>query len=360
MKSDILGGVGMKYADDYDRSTVEYFRGWEHDQEERLVAIPLDDLKREAKVRMHKLVYDIMLYFKRGDRAERKAEYVRRRIEVDRKREALLESAQPRTDIPCLRCQARMVFQMKTAESSRSGGEDDRVLLIYFCPNKCVPGRAFYDNGEEWRSKPTHCEKCRSIVKTKSERKRDKIFFTDTCDACGDVKRHTLKLSSGRYKATVDEHYAEDRARFCMTDEELSEYMTSKFQMKGLSETVRNIKERKESEERQEDVAPVRMLRIMELQAAITEALEKISFVKVALSDPVNNDGIRVKVTAFDNDATRTDDASRASAKEAIEAALQGTNWVLVKESLNVTLGALSGELNGHTNAEEVRKRSKS
>lgn len=359
MKDAIFSGVGMKYADDYDRATVECFRKWESNREEELAAIPLDDAEREAKIRMHKLVNDIMLYFRRGDRAESKAEYVRKRIESDRKREALLESAQPRTDIPCLRCQTRMVFQMKMPESSTSGGEDDRVLLIYFCPNECVPGRAFYDNGGEWRSKPTHCEKCRSIVKTKSERKRDKIFFTDICDACGDVKRRTLELLSGRRKATVDERYAEDRARFCMTDEELSEYMTSKFQMKGLSETVRSIKERKENAERQEDVVPVRMLRVMELQTVITESLEKTSFVKVALSDPAHDNGIRVKVTAFDNDATRTDDASLTSAKEAIESALRVTNWVLVKGSLNVTLGALSGELKGYTNAEEVRKRLK-
>lgn len=346
--------VGVKYGDDFDRSAVEFFRELEKKQEEDIAAIPLDDPKRDARIGQLKCVYDIMIYFRRGERAEGKEKYIRDRIEEDRKHEALLASVQPQTNIPCLRCQTRMTFDLKTLETSIDG-KWDRVLLMYSCPNKCIPGRAFYDNGEEWHAKKNHCEKCNATVQTASERKGDEIIFTDSCPQCGHVKRHVMELGTKKQKLVVDENYAEDRARFCMTDKELYEYTSSKFGLLSMKKTISDVQARMEAEGVGEVEANVRMIRIMELQTLITEVLEKESFLKVSLSDPTNGDGLRVKISAFDNDAKRTDDASKKSAKTALEDALSETNWRLVKGSINVTLGALAGEIKGYTSETEVR-----
>lgn len=330
----------IQLADLFDHATVEMFRDMECQQKE--------------DARMPQFLYDIIIYFKKGERAEGKEKYIRDRLETDRKREELLASTQPQTNIPCLRCQTRMTFDLKSLETSIDG-KHDRVLLLYSCPNKCVPGRAFYDDGEEWHPKKNHCEKCRSTVETDTTRSGDEITFTDSCSHCGHIKQHVMNLSVNDQGGVVDDHYAEDRARFCMTDEELSEYTRGRFQMEKFSETVRSIQERLEGEKSVEEVdVSIRILCVMELQVLVTETLEKESFVKVTLSDPTNGDGLRVKVSAFDNDAKRTDDASKKSAKTALEAALSETNWRLVKGSINVTLGALAGVINGYTSETEV------
>jgi len=345
----------ISYGDDFDRSTVEFFRGLEKRHNEEIAAIPSDDPKRDARLGMLKCVYDVTIYFRKCERTKGREKYIRDCVERDRKQEDLLASAQPRTDIPCLRCQTRMVFNLKTPESSTIGDDRDRVLLIYSCPNKCIPGRAFYDNGEEWHSKKSHCEKCQSVVKTEDCRKGDKITFTDTCLQCGHVKKHVMDLSVKKEKTIVDENYAADRARFCVTDDELFEYTRFEHGLKVIKEMTEESERRKEESKLDEVAVTVRMIRIIELQTLVTETLEKESFVKVSLSDLTNDGHLSIKISAFDNDATRTDETSKKFAKTALEAALSETNWRLVKGSLNVTLGALAGVINGYTSETEVR-----
>ena len=170
----------IQLADLFDRATVEMFRDMERRQKEESL--------------MPQFLYDIMLYFKKGERAEAKEKHVRDGIEMDRRHEALLASAQPQTNIPCLRCRTRMTFDLKSLETSIDG-KHDRVLLLYSCPNKCVPGRAFYDDGKEWHPKKNHCEKCYSTVETDTVKSGDEIAFTDSCSHCGHVKQHVMNLS---------------------------------------------------------------------------------------------------------------------------------------------------------------------
>ncbi len=88
----------------------------------------------------------------------------------------------------------------------------------------------------------------------------------------------------------------------------------------------------------------------------LTKTLEGMNFVRVEISSPTTSDGLRVKLTALDNDRKRSDSKAIKATKSALETALEETNWRVVKNSLSSTLGALLAELRGYVSETEIRQ----
>lgn len=299
----------LKYSDLYDQLTVEECRRLVKSFEEGNVKIPSDYPQREQKIVAHNMAQKFLLWHTTGERAAKKAETIRAWMTLDARQEKLVVEVEPRSDIYCLRCRERMRFMDKHLDSSEKG---DRVLLFYECLKGCLPRRAFYNDGSEFRSKPHTCAKCHSSVSEKSTRNGELIIITSICEKCGYSETEEMDLSPR--KQEIDEHFAEDRVKYCLSDNELHQYQDGMRHMEGMN------------------------------------------FAKVEISNPTTSEGLRVKLTALDNDRKRSDSEAITATKSALEIALKDTNWRVVKNSLSLTLGALLAELRGYVSETEIRQ----
>jgi len=215
------------YIDLYDKHTVERCRRLEKNQSETEIPKDKKVTKKEAEA-VKNYVHELMLTFEKGERYLNKEKTINEWMERDRQRDELLESARPPEDIRCLTCRNRLAVLDKQLWH---GDEDksDRVLFMFECPNKCLPRRAFFNDGEEWRSKPHLCVKCANPTKEAVTDDKEKMITTYTCTKCKHVETDEYVWS--KTEDEYDEHFAEDRDRFCLTEEKGREFQDMKWNM---------------------------------------------------------------------------------------------------------------------------------
>ncbi len=236
------------YLDLYDRHTVEQCRRSEKffDQDDILPSATDEAEKQEAK-RIKKTALELSLYFEKGDRYLNKEKVIREWMDADQKRDELYESAEAPEDIRCLTCRNRLKPTFKQLWSHLD--KPDRILFMYDCPNKCLPRRAFFSDGEEWRVKPTLCFKCNTPVKSTSDDDGKTVITTNTCPSCGYTEKDVFEWSSSK-EEELDEHFAKDRDRFCLTSEEGEKYRQEKWGLEHIAKLSEELN--KKEEERKE------------------------------------------------------------------------------------------------------------
>ncbi|MEY4440446.1 MAG: hypothetical protein RLY49_72 [Candidatus Parcubacteria bacterium] len=232
------------YSDLYDRFTVERCREIEKSLNEKdSESSNESDAKEKA---MMKFVKDMELYVTKGERYLKKSETIRDWTDRDKKRDDLIENSEPPEDIRCLSCRNKVVVTFKELWTELD--KEDRILFMFDCPNKCLPRRAFFSNGEEWRLKPNPCLHCDGVLKIKDEKKEgDKIISIYKCSQCDYEKKDEFELSAKKDEE-VDDKFAEDRDRFCLTDEEGQEYREEKWRWEQMAKFAEDWK--KEDERR--------------------------------------------------------------------------------------------------------------
>jgi hypothetical protein len=342
-----------EYSDRYDRMTVDECRQLDRSFQERLSEIPEDDPERENKI--HALVYahNMHMWMRKGENAENKAATIREWEERDERQERLLASVEPRSDVSCLRCQEKMYFTDKYLDY---GDKVDRVIMFYDCPNGCTPRRAFYNDGSEYHPKPHTCSKCHGPVTEEITREKHVIISTYTCERCHNVDRDEIDLSPKKEKEVIDEHFVQDRKKYCLSDEELSSYREGRRNIEQLSRLMKEIKARHENPTPEPPLPTLRMLKVIELRELVKNKLESASFEQVEMLPPTTEQGIQVKLSVLDGYKKRTDEEAVKVAQDTLERALKETNWRLVKGSLKSTLGALTMELKGYISETDVRR----
>lgn len=345
----------MDYAESFDRATVKQCR--DHEEMFRKMAreVPADDPERDGKIDAIQRCRNVCIWHTTGERAEAKIAYVRDMENRDERRERLLESTVPRTDVTCSKCFFRMEFLTKDLFTNID--DRDRVLIMYECPNKCLPRRAFYDDGEEFVSKDSSCTKCGKPVTRSTDRSSGHFVVVSTCGMCGHVESEDFDAPIGaREDDVADANYERDRAEYCLDEKGLDTYREGKRNVDGLRRLVDEWKARDADTETNERMASLRKLRAIELKELATKSLEQVGMTNVTLSDPVQGAGLRIKISMLDSDPKRSDKESEKAVRNTLDQALLDTNWRLVKTSLSSTLGALSGELRGYVSDEEIRK----
>lgn len=230
------------YADLYDRHTVERCRRTEKSFEKEAEVPEGKEASKEELARINRIAKELFLRADTGERYLNREKTIKEWMERDRAKDELYESAQAPEDIRCLACRNRAKPTSKHLWSQ--GDRGDRVLFMYECPNRCLPHRAFFNDGEEWRTKPDPCLKCSTpLTKTSSEEKEDGYVVISTCPSCG----HTEREEHEWFKLTeeeIDLNFAKDRDRFCLTDEEGKKYQDEKWQMERLGKLMEEIKEK--------------------------------------------------------------------------------------------------------------------
>lgn len=345
----------LDYAQSFDRSTVRQCRAYDEAFREMAQEIPTDETDREKMLCDLQRLRNFFMWHLTGEQAEAKIVYVREMKERDRRREDLLESTRPRLDVRCLKCSSYMGFLNKELYSGLD--DRDRVLIMYECPKKCLPRRAFYDDGEEFARKGPTCVRCGKPATDKADRSGGYLVIISTCADCGHIETMDFSPSVKDGKGdAVDEYYDRDRAEYCLDEKGLQSYREGKSNLEHFKKLMGEIKAREADTKTNERMASLRRLRAIELKEVVTKALEDIGMTSVTLSDPVQGMGLRIKISMLDSDPKRSDWESEKAVRTAVEQALHDTNWRLVKTSLSSTLGALNGELRGYVSDEEVRK----
>lgn len=345
----------LSYADSFDRSTVKQCRDYEEMFRKMAREVAVDDPERDGKIDAIQRCRNVCIWHTTGERAEARIAYVRDMENRDERRERLLERTIPRTDVACNKCFFRMEFLMK--ELFTSIDDRDRVLIMYECPNKCLPRRAFYDDGEEFVSKDPSCTKCGKPVTRATERSSGHLIVVSTCCGCGNVESEDFDALIDTNKEDIaDANYERDRAEYCLDEKGLESYREGKRNFDEIGKMVREWKERDADTETNERMASLRKLRAIELKELATKSLEQVGMTSVFLSDPVQGAGLRIKISMLDSDPKRSDKESEKAVHNALDQALLDTNWRLVKASLSSTLGAVNGELRGYVSDEEIRK----
>lgn len=233
----------LHYSDLYDRHTVEMCR-----RTEKICARPTElpegsKLDKEEAARVEKAAKKFILYIERGERYINKAKTIQEWMDRDRKRDDFYESAQAPEDIRCLTCRNRLKVIHKDFWYGMDD-EEDRVLFMYECPNQCLPRRAFFSNGEEWRVKPRLCLKCDTPLDSKADKTDKKIITTHFCPKCGYEETDEFELSSGKGKPDeLDENFGKDRDRFCLTPEEGRDYQEAKWNMEQAGKLFKELDE---------------------------------------------------------------------------------------------------------------------
>jgi len=202
------------YVDLYDKHTVERCRRAEKRSSDTDVPEAKKVTKREAKAIVNH-VNELMLTFEKGERWANKDKTINDWMERDRKKDEFIESANAPEDIRCLTCRNHLKVESKQLWHGGSD-EDERILFMYECPNQCLPRRAFFNDGEEWRSKPHLCTKCNNPTKSEVSDDDVKMVTTYTCPSCKYVEVDEYEWS--KQEDEYDEHFAADRDRFCLSE----------------------------------------------------------------------------------------------------------------------------------------------
>jgi DNA-directed RNA polymerase subunit M/transcription elongation factor TFIIS len=234
-----------EYVDLYDRHTVDICRRTEKSfSEKEDEPLPeVEGVTKEQAEAARKYAKEWYLKIQTGERYLNKEKTIREWMDADERKDNLLEHAQAPEGIRCLTCRNLVKPTFKELWW-HDDGKPERVLFMYDCPNQCMPRRAFFSDGEEWRPKPHLCPTCNVALTPKDEVKDDKAIFTRTCPKCGYAESEEMELSAKK-EDEFDPNFAADRDRFCLTDEQGREFSDFKF---GLEQMAKFSDEWKEKE----------------------------------------------------------------------------------------------------------------
>ncbi len=238
----------LYYSDLYDRHTVDMCRRSEQlfDEDDK----PLPKAKGVSKKQAEGVKVWAKKWYLRHEMGERylnKDKTIREWMDADRHRDDLLENAQAPEGIRCLTCRnlVKPTFKDLWHEIDK---KPERVLFMYDCPNKCMPRRTFFSDGEEWRVKPHLCPRCDIPLEEKVKDDKKKCVITRTCSKCDHTETSEFEWSQKK-EEEFDEKFAVDRDRFCMTAEEGHKYADEKYSWERLGKLMEEINEEEKARE---------------------------------------------------------------------------------------------------------------
>ncbi|OGI06388.1 MAG: hypothetical protein A3F80_01080 [Candidatus Melainabacteria bacterium RIFCSPLOWO2_12_FULL_35_11] len=297
----------------------------------------------EAQIDQLQKIIGITLNCFCGERYIDKAKTIQEWMDRDRSLGEFLESAQPPKGVLCIKCNS----PMDCTDKHLYGVNDEKVLFFFSC-NKCCKNRAFFDNGEEFKT-IYQCPKCGEKAKTTHSRKKNTITTKYKCLHCKFTETGVLDLDdkTKEIDEIINEHFAADKKRFCLSKEEGEKYINGKDSLIRATDRFKELKEREKQKDLYDAVANVKKLNVTDLENHLTKALEKENFKKFELLKP---DIGRIVVIGFTLQDTSTgihEHTRRMTLKKTIDKALMETNWKLVEDSISYKLGFLSGRIRG-------------
>ncbi len=334
------------YVDLHDKITVDKLRI----SESAKINIPKTDLSDEGAVKAVSAVTEMMLYFEKGDRYLKKKADITRWMEIDREKDKRVESAEPFSGIMCPKCKKEMELVSKDLIETTSMNS---VLFLYDC-KICDNRRAFYENGEEYESKPDRCLKCDTDMIKSHKKTKNAITTLSTCPKCKHKDKYVYDLKEK--KEEIDLNFEADRKRFCLSEEEGQEYIRALENMDRFKKVMDDIEERHKNKEVYDKVTKLKKLPIGEIKRIMIEALEKDGYGDLQFDKPEIGRFVAVSFTAQDNKLERSEYDSRHKLKKVIDSVLVETNWRLMSDGISYRMGYVSGKIRGYEGEDELLK----
>ncbi len=343
------------YSDLYDHMTVDRCRLNEQITDDTdLSSVNLEGYTPEQILGTKRMVNNLMNYFYCAQRFEGKKQAIRDWMERDQRQDTLVESAKTPT-VRCNSCTFVMDESSRSLDLSRD--DEERVMFMMVCPNKCLPNRVFFNTGEEYVSKPAVCEKCGSETTQKTSRKGDTITTMNTCRSCNYITTDTLDLSHEEKKD--DPNFEEDRKRFCLSEEEGMKRVFEIDALKRGTAALEEIQEREKQKDVYDVATKIEKLTIKNLEVKLKEVFEKIGYVDLIFGIPEMGKDVFLPFTAYDSAPQSESYTSVQTLKKATKEALMNTNWRLMSDGISYRLGMLTGRLRAYEREEDLLKLSR-
>lgn len=238
------------YIDLYDRHTVERCRNLTRSYSEPLENPPLISGKKPSKQMtesISKMALEWNMMFETGERYLNKEETIRKWMDSDKRKDELYETAEAPENIRCLTCRNLLEATFKDLWSRE--GKEDRMFFMYDCPNKCLPRRAFFSDGEEWRPQPDPCPNCHTPLNHKDATTKKKFITEHICpnSKCGYTKTSEIEKTIERNE--IDENFTADRDKFCLTEEKGKKWQEEKWRIEQMGKFMDEWKEKEKQKE---------------------------------------------------------------------------------------------------------------
>lgn len=327
------------YIDQYDKMTVEDLRRFEQN------VLEGDSLSKHGKA-FAESFSKLIMYYKTGASYMNKDSTIQKWMESDKERDRVYESTEESQDIQC-RCGRTMYSTFKTLHG------DNRVLFFFDCPNKCLPRRGVFDNGEEWVSKKHMCPECNIEVQEESTKNEDKITTVYTCSSCDYTDTDILDLTPK--EEVIDPDYEKDQVRFCLFDKDGMEFAQH---ARLLEEVGRITEEREEKEAKKElydKVEKMDKLSIPQVKELFIKSLEDTHYINPTFEKPEISNIVSISFSVEDNSNTQEYD-SKQNLKKLIKTSLENTNWSLMSDGISYRLGLLTGRIRAYENEKDLVK----
>lgn len=281
----------------------------------------------------------------------KKEQTIQKWTDEDERRDSKLEHARVPENIFCDECYSRMQF-----ESKHLWDHDKKELVLFFfdCPKECKKRKAIYDDGEAYLPTPHLCEKCKSETEIAREKlDGNTIQTTYTCSSCGHEEVDVFELSTK--DEPEDPKYEYDRARFCLSGDELHKAQESKRNMDGLKEIVDKMQKKEEKKELYEKAEQVKKLTVPQVKELVTAMLDKEKYLNIVFEKP---DLGRIVSLSFTVEELQTDNERGSVLKLAklLKKTLADTNWRLMSEGISYRIGILSGRIRVYESEDDLVK----
>ncbi len=317
------------YEDRYDHTVVDRCRLTEK-------TILEDKTKTELTDQWGKRLLRVMLYFETGEFYADREKTIQKWMAEDKWR----DDKYANTPIPsavCRLCNSSMEFGDKNLRLT-DDLKKEHMVFCFVC-KKCKVTAWISENGKREDHIPWQCPDCKRKLEEKGVRTKTTYTIDKYCGFCGYKKTEKFDFRVRKQKpisAQDDEQYRIDKARFCLSYKEGSEYIHQKSNLQQLSELVK---------EKPKKPALINM-NFPEVEIKLQTLLAEHGFEKLAFDKPKMDAGVTVPFTVQDVQ-NLGDYKSRLALKRLIRHALKQSNWRLLTENVDYKLGILTGRLKG-------------
>ena len=348
------------YIDRYDLSTINtcltVLKVFKETYQEMLTSPDGKNISVDEKTRTVNYLYNQKIYSLTADRYEKKEQTINKWINEDQEKQDKYDQNPP-TNINCSNCNISMECTFKELLDFRA--EPHRMVYFFDCKN-CKSRKAIYENGDEYKSEPQLCPKCKKTTKTSIKIKGEVSTYITKCTSCDyidvDISDHSEWKKEYELKQKEDtELLAKHREKFCLSDTEGKERLDILAQMEYANE-VYEVEKRKFKHPAYTQVDNIKTLSITELETLLTPTLEKGSFIKLTFDKPEIGPQIVMHFTLQEGKSDRKDNDSTSALEKLLKTALKDSNWRLMSTGVRYQLGFLTGDLKGYSSKEDILK----
>lgn len=351
------------YENLYDKHTVEdarrcikYYEDFYKEFEEKLPRG--DKLERPGNALLLNMFYMEVIGNELCRRYEERDQKIRDWMAQDEAKDHQLASARLAEEPYCQHCskQGLRITDKQLMHRGEKYKYDDpeEVLFMLGCLS-CGKTSAFWEDGSQFRAKPTKCPQCRSDMEHTTTIKDKVDTTTYTCPSCGHTYSEEFDFSPKTEEPDPD--FEKDRYTFCLLDTKiLEEHRDAKHRFEGLVQLGKELQEKEANKDVYDAIEALDKLKIAQLLERLSEILPKHGYTEFSLDKPHIGAQVTVGFNCLDSKADRDDYTSKNSLKRLINRTLENTNWRLVSDTISLRLGYLSGALRAYESEDDLKK----